>query len=181
MTAVADDVQLIDEDTKGAVAGSDSDDDDDEDSKSRDFTKFTAKHEQIAKFINSNEDFRKAFGDELTVSPGLVKAVFALRTDFNNTPEQVAAREERRKRREEEKKKYEGLTPEQIKAQKAADRAEKQAARLQERLQAALAKAQALREGKDASGEDIAAAVAADLGEVSEDKPAAKRKIGRSR
>ena len=179
MTAVVEDEKLIgDEDTKGEESKG-SDDDDDEDSKSRDFTKFTDKHKEIADFINANEDFKKAeLGVE--VSPNLVKAIFALRTDFNNTPEAVAAREERKKRREEEAKKYAGLTAEQIKAQKAADRAQKQADKLQARLTEALAKAQALREGKDASGEDIAAAVEAEQANTEAEKPAeAKRTIGR--
>ena len=180
MTAVVEENTAVveDEDTKGAASESDNDDDDD-DSKSRDFTKHTEKHKQIADFINANEDFKKAeLGVEVTGN--LVKAIFALRTDFNNTPEQKAAREERKKRREEEAKKYEGLTPEQIKAQKAADRAQKQADKLQERLQEALAKAQRLREGKDATGEDVAAAVEAQQGDAETAKPE-KRTIGRKR
>ena len=176
MTVVADETTVVveDENTAGAVEPSEGDEDED-DSKSRDFTKFTPKHEQIAAFINANADFQKA--GLPSVSAGLVKAVFALRTDFNKTPEAVAAAAARKAVREAQKEKYAGLTPEQIKVQKAADRADAQAAKLQARLDAALAKAQALRDGTDASGEDIAAAVEAEQ----ESQEPAKRTIGRKR
>lgn len=163
------------EDTKGKAQSDSDDDDDDEDSKSRDFTKFTKTHEELAAYINGNEDFLKAELGE--VSPGLVKAVFALRTDFNNTPERKAAAAERKRKREEEKQKYAGLTAEEIKAIKAYDKAQEQQAKLKARVDEALAKAAALRESKDASGADVAAAVNADQGKA--DAPAQKKTIGR--
>ena len=177
MTAVVEDEVTVveDEDTTGAADASDGDDD--EDSKSRDFTKFTKKHEEIAAFINANEDYVKAGLEPLTA--GQVKAAFALRTDFNKTPEALAAAAERKAKREAEKEKYAGLTAEQIKTEKAAARAEEQAKKLQARVQAALAKAQAIREGKDASGEDVAAAVEAEQGETPAEAP--KRRIGRGK
>ena len=173
------------EDTKGAAVTDDDDDDDavegesaeDKAKRERDFTKFTKKHEEIAAFINANEDYVKAGLEPLAA--GQVKAAFALRTDFNKTPEALAAAAERKAKREAEKAKYAGLTPEQIKAEKAAARAEEQANKLQARVQAALAKAQAIREGKDASGEDVAAAVEAEQGETPAEAP--KRRIGRSK
>lgn len=177
MTATIEETAPVveDEDTKGAESDSTDDDDDDKDGRSRDFSKCTEKHKELAEFINQNEDFKKAdLGVEVTGN--LVKAVLALRTDFTNTPEQIAARAERKRIREMEKQKYAGLSPEQIKAAKAAERAQKQAEKLQQRYEEALAKAQALREGRDASGEDVAAAVEAAVGDS---KPEPKRKIGR--
>ena len=178
MTAVVEDevtaVVEGEENTAGETEGTE--DGDDEDSKSRDFTKFTKKHEDIAAFINANEDYLKAGLEPLTA--GQVKAAFALRTDFNKTPEALAAAAERKAKREAEKAKYAGLTPEEIKKEKAAARAEEQANKLQARVQAALAKAQAIREGKDASGEDVAAAVEAEQGETPAEAP--KKRIGRS-
>lgn len=153
---------------------------DDEDSKSRDFTKFTPKHEEIAAYINANEDYQKAGLAPLTA--GQVKAAFALRTDFNKTPEALAAAAERKAKRDAEKAKYEGMTAEEIKKEKAATRAEDQVKKLQERINAALAKAEAIRSGSDASGADVAAAVQAEQGEVpSESDAAPKRRIGRSK
>lgn len=169
MTAVIEDQQVVEDDSTQTVA------DTSHDSKSRDFTKFTEKHQELADYINANADFVKAELDAVT--PGQVKAFLALRAEFSNTPEVKAAREARKIQLEEEKKLYAGLTAEEIKAEKAAKRAEAQAAKLQARVQEALAKAQAIREGKDASGEDVAAAVDAAVGDDSE----GKRRIGRKR
>lgn len=178
MTAVIEDevttAPVEDENTTGEGT----DEDGDEDSKSRDFTKFTKKHEEIAAFINADEDFVKAGLGSVTA--GQVKAILALRTDFNKTPEALASAAERKAKREAEKEKYAGLTSEQIKAEKAAAKAEEQAQKLQARVQAALDKAKAIREGKDASGEDVAAAVQAEQGET-EVAETMKRRIGRSK
>ena len=139
----------------------------------RDFTKFREQHKELADFVNEHSDLAP-------VTPNQVKAILTLRSDFNNTPEQVAKREERKRELEEEKKKYEGMTDEQIKAAKAADRVEKQDAKMEARIQEARAKAQALREGKDASGTDLAAQVESEQTGAG-DTEGGKRRIGRNR
>jgi hypothetical protein len=153
---------VVDEDTKATEIDNDDDDNDDEDSegrgrgrtKDRDFTKYNKGHEELAAFVNANSGLD-------AVTPNQVKAILLLRTDFNDTPEQQAKREEAKKRREAEAEKYKGMTKEEIAAEKAAQRAEKQAQKLQARVAEALAKAQRIREGKDATGEDLAAEVEA--------------------
>lgn len=141
----------------------------------RNLAKPSKLHQELAEFINGNAEAQKA---GVTVTAEQVGAVLLLRTDFSDTPERKAAREAAKAEREAEKEKYAGLTQEEIKAEKAAVRAEKQALKLQERVQAALDKAKAIREGKDASGEDVAAAVEAAQGGTPAD---AKRSIGRKR
>lgn len=137
--------------------------------KSRDFTKFRPAHQELADYVNANSGLDP-------VTPNQVKAILALRSDFANSPEQKAAREERKAKLAAEKERFAGLTAEEIKAERAARRAEAQAAKLQARVAEALAKAQALREGKDATGEDIAAAVEAEVGDGGDEK---KRRFGR--
>lgn len=122
--------------------------------KDRDFTKFREQHQELADFVNANSGL-----DPIT--PNHIKAVQALVSDFRETPEQAAKREEAKKRREADKAKYAGLSDEQVKAQKAADKVQKQADKLQERLNEALAKAQRIRNGEEATGTDVAAAVEA--------------------
>ena len=137
----------------------------------RDFTKFKENHKELADFVNEHSGLD-------AVTPNQVKAILTLRADFNNTPEQVSKREQRKAELEAEKKKYEGMTDEQIKAAKAADRVEKQVTKMEARIQEARAKAQALREGKDASGADLAAQVEA---EQNGSEEGGKRRIGRNR
>jgi hypothetical protein len=100
--------------------------------------------------------------------------------------EQVAKRKERKRKIEAEKAKFAGLTPEQIKATKTANRAEKQAANLRKKADEAVARAEALKAAASGSAADLAAAVEAQTatdegsaGEAAEDKP--KRRIGRNR
>lgn len=169
MTAVLEDQQVVDDEVTSKATGSE------KDGRARDFSKFTEKHQELADYINSHEDYVKA--GLAPITPNQVKAAFALRTEFNDTPEVKEAREARKAQLAEEKKQYAGLTLEQIKAEKAAKRAEAQAAKLQARVQEALAKAQAIREGKDASGEDVAAAVEA--AQAEDDSAPQKRRIGR--
>jgi uncharacterized protein YozE (UPF0346 family) len=171
VTAVFEDQQVEVVEDEATQAATDTSDE----SKSRDFSKFTEKHQELADYINSHADYVSA--GLAPITPNQVKAAFALRTEFNNTPEVKAAREARKVQLAEEKKLYAGLTQEEIKAEKAAKRAEAQAAKLQARVQAALEKAKAIREGKDASGEDVAAAVDAAVGDDSGEK----RRIGRKR
>lgn len=151
----------------------------------RDFTKTSDSHQELADFINSNDKYAEAVAAGVTtpVTANQVKAILALRTDYADTPEKKAEREARKAEREAEAQKYAGLTKEEIAAEKAAKRAETQAAKLQKRVEEALAKAAALREGKDASGADLAAEIeASQNGSVAEteaegDEP--KRRIGR--
>lgn len=147
----------------------------------RDFTKFRPSHQELADYVNMHSGL-----DPIT--PNQVKALLSLRVDFNNLPEQIAKRDERKQQREAEKSKYAGMSPEQVKAQRAADRAEKQAEKLQARVAEARAKAEALRSSATASGEDLVAAVEAaqsPMPEMMEDSTAGdnqgKRRIGRRR
>ena len=135
--------------------------------KARDFSKFRPMHQELADYVNANSGLDP-------VTPNQIKAILTLRTEFSSSPEQKAAREERKAARDAEKQRYAGLTAEEIRAEKAARRAEAQAAKLQARVTEALAKAQALREGKDATGADIAAAVEAEVS-TDEKKPRFRR------
>ena len=118
----------------------------------RDFTKFTAKHQELANYINAHSGLD-------AITPNQVKAALILRTDFNNTPEQVAKRDQRKAELAAEKEKFAGLTDVQIKAEKAARRAEAQAQKMQARVDEARKKAEELRSAAAASGEDLASAV----------------------
>lgn len=137
----------------------------------RDFSKFRPAHQELADYVNAHSGL-----DPIT--PNQVKALLALRIDFNKLPEQVSTREARKSEREAAKTKYDGMSADQVKAAKAAERAERQAAKLEARVMEARAKAEALRSSVTASGEDLAAAVeAAQATDESEEK----RRIGRRR
>lgn len=138
----------------------------------RDFTKFRPSHEELADFINNHPEWKAA--EQGDVTPNQVKAILALKTDFNDTPEKRAEREARKRELEEEKKLFAGMTPEQIAQEKAARKAEKQAEKLQAKIDEARKRAEELRSGKAASGADLAAAVEANQGD-------AKRTLGRSK
>lgn len=144
----------------------------------RDFTKFRPSHQELADFVNMHSGLDP-------VTPNQVKAILALRIDFNNLPEQMEKRQARKMEREEQKRKFAGMNAEQIKAAKAADRAEKQAAKLEARVAEAKAKAEALRSSVTASGEDLAAAVeaaqATDMVDMTAGETQGKRRIGRRR
>jgi hypothetical protein len=144
--------------------------DSDKANKARDFSKFRPAHQELADYVNANSGLDP-------VTPNQVKAILALKTEFAGSPEQKAAREERKAALAAEKAKFAGLTAEEIKAERSARRAEAQAEKLQARVAEALAKAQALREGKDASGADLAAAVEAEVGTVEDGEK--KRRFGR--
>lgn len=147
-----------------------------------DFTKVRPFHEEIASFINAHPKYLEA---ELgNITPNQVKAVLLLRTDFANTPEQVAEREAKKAAAEAEKKLYEGLTDDQIKAAKAVKKAEEAEARLLKRAAEARANAERLRTEASASGSDLAAAVAAQQGESADegDEDTSRRRgLGRKR
>lgn len=170
-------------DAPDEIATPDVEDDQDMDmekKRERDFTKFRPNHQELADFVNMHSGLDP-------VTPNQVKAILALRIDFNNLPEQVEKREARKIEREAEKRKFEGMNSEQIKAAKAADRAERQAAKLEARVLEAKAKAEALRSSVTASGEDLAAAVEAAQAmpeapeEMMPTPDAGKRRIGRRR
>lgn len=125
----------------------------------RDFSKFSESHQSLADYINADEKVIEAGITGIT--PNQVKAVLALRNDWADTPERKAEREARKAEREAEKAEFAGLTAEEVKAERAARRAEKQAEKLEARVKEALEKAARIREGKDATGADLAAAVEA--------------------
>lgn len=186
MTVTDEGVQVeveAEDNTSGENQTEENEENEGKDGRARDFSKFTDKHQELADFVNANEDFVKA--GIAAVTANQVKAIQALRNDWADTPEQKAAREERRKAREAEAEKYKGLTKEEIANEKAASRAENQAAKLQKRLEEALAKAAAIREGKDASGADLVAAVEAQQNgvepeaEAEGDSEKSPRRIGR--
>ena len=153
-----------------------------ESKRERDFTKFRPSHQELADYVNMHSGLDP-------VTPNQVKAILALRVDFNNLPEQIEKRNERKIARETERAKYAGLSPEQVKAQRAADRAEKQAAKLEARVAEAKAKAEALRSSVAASGEDLAAAVQAaqttepvmNTPDMTAGETQGKRRLGRRR
>lgn len=120
----------------------------------RDFNKVNDQQEQLAAYVNANSGLDP-------VSANQVKAVLALRGDFSQLPEQVAVREQRAAERKAAEQKYAGLSPEQIKAVKAADRAEKHADKLAARAKEEADKAKALREAATGDGASLAAAVEA--------------------
>jgi hypothetical protein len=117
-----------------------------------DFTKFTAKHQEIAEYVNAHSGL-----DPIT--PNQIKAVLVLRTKFNNMPDQKAKRDQRKAELAAEKAKFAGMTDVQIKAEKAARRAEAQAQKMQARVDEARKKAEELRSAAVASGEDLASTV----------------------
>jgi peptidoglycan hydrolase CwlO-like protein len=141
----------------------------------RDFTKSNEHYDELAQFINSHQDWVNAGLGEIT--PLQVKAVLALKTDHANTPEVIAAREARKAEREAEKAKYGNMTDEQIKAAKAAARAQAQYDKLQAKAQEALEKAQSLAAAASGSAEDLQAVVEGD--ESTEDEPKKRRGLRR--
>ena len=178
------------EDTTGAQtneSGEETDENGETKAQSRDFSKFRENHKELADFINSHPEF--VASELAALEPGQIKAVLALRADFNKLPEQVAKRAERKKELEAEKAKFAGLSPEQIKATKAADRAEKQAQKMREKAEEAMRRAEELKAAASGSAADLAAAVEKQTAEaepvaeteaepVAEEKP---RRLGRSR
>ena len=119
-----------------------------------DFTKFRDFHQEVADYVNAHSGLDP-------VTPNQIKAVLLLRTDFANTPEQVAIREENKKALEDQKKKYEGLNEEQIKRVKAAEKATEQAARFAAKAAEAEKRAKELSTAAEGSGADLAAQVEA--------------------
>lgn len=156
MTATTADLDEIDAEAPESTPAPVEDGDDDKDNRDRDFSKVRDLHTELADYINGNEHFKAAGLDN--VSAGQIKAVLYLRTDYNNSPERVAAREAKRVAKEAEKAKYAGLSDDQVKKVKAADRAKSQADKLAERAKKAQEDAARLIAEAN-SGEDIAAQV----------------------
>lgn len=125
----------------------------------RNFNAVADQHVELADFVNKNSGLDP-------VSPNQVKAVLFLRTDFANTPEQIARREARKAEREAAEAKYAGLNDAQKKVQKQADRAAAHAERLRVRAEEEFAKAQQLAAAVQADGADLAAAVEAQEAEA---------------
>lgn len=141
----------------------------------RDFTKFNDLHQGLADYVNEHSGL-----DPIT--PNQVKALLTLRVDFAKLPAQIEQRNLRKAQRQAQKTKYDGMTPEQIKSAKAAERAERHAERLEARVAAAKAKVEELRQAATASGSDLAAAVeAAQHQAVEEENTSSKRRLGRRR
>lgn len=138
-----------------------------------DFSKFRDFHQEVADYVNAHSGL-----DPLT--PNQIKAVLLLRTDFANTPEQVAAREERKAQVAKEKAEFEGLTEDQKKAKKAVKKAQEQADRFAKKAQEAMERANKLRTESEGSGADLAAAVEAQQnGTDPEAEPEKRRGLGR--
>jgi hypothetical protein len=133
----------------------------------RDFTKHNDSHQELADFVNAHSGLD-------AVTPFQVKAIQLLATDFRNSPEAIEARKVRKAARDAEKKEFEGLDDDDVKAIKAARRAEENAAKLREKANAALERAKAVQTASDASGEDLAAVV-----NGAQDEAPAKRRPGR--
>ena len=140
--------------------------------KDRDFEKFSELHQEIADYVNANSGLA-------AVTPNQVKAVLILKTDFNNLPENAEKRAKRKAEIAEQKKQFEGMSDAQIKATKAAARADAQAAKMEARVQEAREKAAKLRAAAEAGGDDLAALVESQQAEASEAPK--KRGIGRGR
>jgi len=153
-------------DLDATVQGSENDSDSGTKKREQDFTKHRDFHEELASFINSHPKYVEAnLGD---LSPGQVKAVLTLRGDYANTPERIALRAEAKAKAAEEAKQYEGLTPEQVKARKAAARVDAQVAKFEAKAKEARERAEKLRNEASASGEDLAAVVASQQESVPE-------------
>ena len=135
----------------------------------RDFTSVVQRHQELADFINAHPAYQASGLPQIT--PNVVKAVQLLAEDFRNTPEQVEARKARENERKQEEKEYAGLSAEEKKELKSANRKAKQLAEVQERRQALLDKARQIREAAEASGEDLSAVDNSDSNSESEDKP----------
>lgn len=142
----------------------------------RDFSVVRSYHEELAAFVNERSGLDP-------ISANQIKAVLTLRTDFGNTDDQKAARDARKAARAAEAVKYEGLSPEQVKATKALARAETQAEKLRKRADETLARARELAANPVASGEDLQEVVesASEGTEAEEAAEKPRRGLGRRR
>ncbi|AAN02124.1 gp70 [Mycobacterium phage Barnyard] len=175
---VTDESVAVEPDTEAVATEADNGNDSgepDKDNRDRDFTKYRKLHEDLANYVNEHSGL-----DPIT--PNQVKAVLYLRPDFNNTPEQKAERDARKARKAEQAAKYKGLTDEQVKKVKAAERAQEQAQRMAARAAEAQAEAEALLAQSQSGGEDVAAQVEAAQSEAVEPDQSERRpRIGKRR
>lgn len=157
MTATIEDTEVSVEDTatpEGTDAEGTSEAPKKRKRRAHDFTKFRDFHQEVADYVNARSGL-----DPMT--PNQIKAVLLLRTDFANTPEQISAREANKAALEAEKKRYEGMSDDQIKKVKAAQKAAEQAERFQKRAQEQVELARKLAGEVEGSGTDLAAVVEA--------------------
>lgn len=143
--------------------------------RSRDFSKVSELHTDLADYVNAHSGLEP-------VTASQVKALLYLRPDFNKTPEQAEKSAARAARQEIEKARYAGLTDDQKKARKAAERANEQASKFAERARKAQEDADRLLSQAN-PGEDIASQVEAAQQtpepEVPADSEERPRRIGR--
>lgn len=142
----------------------------------RDFTKAAQRHQDLADFINAHPAYVASGLPPIT--PVVIKAVQLLTEDYRNTDEQKAARKAREEKRREEEKAFAGLSPEDVKDLKAANRKLESLEKAAEKRDAILARAAAAREAAEASGEDLAAVVES---ESDDSEPEKRGRIGRRR
>lgn len=129
----------------------------------RDFSKVRKLHTDLAAYVNEHSGLDP-------VSANQVKAILYLRPDFNNTPEQESERAVRAQKKAAEDARYAGLTDEQKKARKAADRATATAEKMAARAKQAQDDADRLLAQAN-SGEDIAGQVEAQQESVPDPNP----------
>lgn len=135
----------------------------------RDFSTVVERHKILAAFINEHSKL-----DPIT--PNQLKAVQLLSEDYRNSPEQVEARKKREAERQAEEAEFAGLDEDEKKELKAANRKAKQLAEVEARREELLAKARAIRESAEASGEDLASTVESET--ASGEQEPGKRRIG---
>ena len=140
----------------------------------RDFTKFATVHQELADYINTHSGLEP-------VTPNQVKAMLALRLDFDNTPEKIAAREARKAAVAIENARYEGMTEAEKTVAKAIKAAEDQAARLVKKAEEAMAKARELAAAATGSGEDLAKVVEAEQNGSDSTEGETRTRLGRNR
>jgi hypothetical protein len=138
----------------------------------RDFTKTAQRHQDLADFINASDAYAASGLPPITAN--VIKAVQLLTEDFRNQPEQVEARKTREAERKAEEAQYAGLSAEEKKELRAADRRAKNLQDAVAKRDALLAKAKEIREAASASGADIASAVESE----SEDSEPEKQRRG---
>ena len=134
----------------------------------RDFTKYNSRHEALAKFINENSGL-----DPIT--PNVVKAVQLLADDFRNTDEAKAEREAVKAARAEAEKQYAGLSDEEKKELRSADRKLKSLAEIAARRDEILAKAA---EATAESDGQVSSDAEAEAEAASGEQEPGKRRIG---
>ena len=112
----------------------------------RDFTKVSQRHEELAAFINAHSGLDP-------ISANVVKAVQLLSVDYTNTDEAKASREAAKAARKEAEKQYAGLSDDEKKEIRAAERKMARLSELEARRQELLDKAKAAQESGEVPDE----------------------------